>query len=589
MAVFVNVCLYQLGWFACVFGAATGHPWFGMGLALGLVGVHLWLSGETRRQLTLIGAAAVIGLTMDSLQLWWGIFRFPSGTNISWLAPLWVGVLWMQFATILPFSLRWLSNRYGLSAVLGFVGGPLAYYAGEKAGAVVFLAPRLPHFAVLAVFWSVALPAIIWVSDRLDLVALIDGRYRFRRRRTMTHPHRVAIIGGGFAGLSAALGLRRTAVDITLVDRRDSDSLKWSDARGDHVIPMWVADMDFGSPECVLRALRERVQQGVFGYPVVTDAVTRAVVAWSESHYRWQIDPQWIVWLPGLVPGIHLACQAFAEAGDEVLTLVPAYPPFLSAPRATGRTIKTVPLVQDGARWTLDLDALSKAIAPRTKLLLFCNPHNPVGRVFGREELSAVAEICERHGLAVCSDEIHCDLMLEPGAHVPFASLGVEIADRTVTLMSPSKTFNLSGLRCGFAVIPNPDLRQRFQTAAGELVPPPNVLGYVACRAAYEHGEAWRLALIDYLRANRDLLEAYFHEQLPLFSVSHVEGTYLAWIDARRLGQRDAIQLFDSAGVRLSDGRLFQGEGFVRLNFGCPRRMLQDALERVSAAVRKTV
>ena len=153
---------------------------------------------------------------------------------------------------------------------------------------------------------------------------------------------------------------------------------------------------------------------------------------------------------------------------------------------------------------------MSKAIAPRTKLLLFCNPYNPVGRVFGREELSAVAEICERHGLAVCSDEIHCDLMLEPGKHVPFASLGAEIADRTVTLMSPSKTFNLSGLSCGFAVIPDPDLRQRFQTAAGELVPQPNVLGYVACRAAYEDGEAWRLALIDYLRGNRDLLESYF-------------------------------------------------------------------------------
>ncbi len=222
MAVFFNFCLYQLGWFACIFGAANGQPWLGMGLALGLVGVHLWLSGETRRQLALIGAAGVIGLTIDTLQLWCGVFRFPGGTIAPWLAPLWVGVLWMQFATILPFSLHWLSNRYWLSAVLGLVGGPLAYYAGEKVGAVVFLAPRLPHFAVLGVFWSVALPAIIWVSDRLDLVASLGSRYRFQGGRVvMTHPHRVVIIGGGFAGLSAAIGLRRAAVDVTLVDRRN--------------------------------------------------------------------------------------------------------------------------------------------------------------------------------------------------------------------------------------------------------------------------------------------------------------------------------------------------------------------------------
>ena len=221
MAVFVNIGLYQIGWFACVFGAATGHPWLGMVLALGLIAVHLGLSAETRRQLTLMAAAGIIGLTIDTLQLWWGVFRFPNGTIVPWLAPLWVGVLWIQFATILPFSMRWLSNRYGLSAVLGFMGGPLAYYAGEKAGAVAFLTPRLPHLAVVAVVWSVALPAIIWVSDRLDLVEALAGRYRFLERRTMTHPHRVVIIGGGFAGLSAALGLRRTAVDITLVDRRN--------------------------------------------------------------------------------------------------------------------------------------------------------------------------------------------------------------------------------------------------------------------------------------------------------------------------------------------------------------------------------
>ena len=348
---------------------------------------------------------------------------------------------------------------------------------------------------------------------------------------------------------------------------------------------MWVADMDFAAPECVTHALNERLAAGVFGYPVVTEPVTRAVVAWAECHYRWQIDPQWLVWLPGLVPGIHLACQALAEVGDEVLTLVPVYPPFLSAPRMTGRAIKTVPLVQDNARWTLDLDALRAAITPRTKLLLFCHPHNPVGRVFGREELSAVAEVCQRYGVTVCSDEIHCDLLLEPGTHVPFASLSPEVAERTVTLMSASKTFNLSGLSCGYAVIPQRELRQRFRAAAGELVPPPNVLGYVACRAAYEAGEAWRLELVDYLRGNRDLLESFFAQKLPQFSISHVEATYLAWIDVRSLGERSAMSFFDAAGVRLSAGGPFQGDGFVRLNFACPRSTLLDALDRIATAV----
>jgi cystathionine beta-lyase len=371
-----------------------------------------------------------------------------------------------------------------------------------------------------------------------------------------------------------------------IIDRRNSDSLKWSGSRGNQTIPMWVADMDFAAPECVLRVLRERVDQGVFGYPVVTEGVTQAVVAWAASHYQWRIEPEWLVWLPGLVSGIHVACLALAGTADEVLTFVPAYPPFLSAPGMTGRTAKTVPLTRENGRWTLDLDDFRKAIARRTKVLLFCNPHNPVGRAFGREELAAVAEICARHGLWICSDEIHCDLMLERGVHVPLASLNEAVADRTVTLMSPSKTFNLSGLSCGFAVIPNRELRKRFQAAARDLLPQPNALGYVACRAAYEGGEIWRVALIDYLRDNRDLLEAFFSEQLPHFGISHVEATYLAWIDARCLGERGEAGFFDAAGVRLSDGGPFQAPGFVRLNFACPRPTLRDALERIATAVR---
>ena len=369
-------------------------------------------------------------------------------------------------------------------------------------------------------------------------------------------------------------------------DRRNSDSLKWSDPLRKNAIPMWVADMDFAAADCVMQALRERIDRNVFGYAVATEAVQRAVVGWAESHYGWRIDPEWIVWLPGLVPGIHLACRTLLNSEDEILTPVPVYPPFLSAPRMEARALRTVALTQERDRWILDADELRGAIHPRTKMLLFCHPHNPVGKIFRREELLAIAEICESHDLLICSDEIHCDLMLDPGRHVPFASLSTEIADRTVTLMSPSKTFNLSGLNCGFAVIPNAALRGRFRSATGDLVPHPNVFGYVACQAAYEKGEAWRLALLDYLRGNRDLLESFFSERLPRLKVSHVEATYLAWIDTRCLGEKSGAGFFEEAGVRLSDGTPFEGSGFVRLNFACPRATLRDALERIFAAVR---
>jgi cystathionine beta-lyase len=286
-----------------------------------------------------------------------------------------------------------------------------------------------------------------------------------------------------------------------------------------------------------------------------------------------------------VVPGIHVACLAYAAAMEEVLTFVPVYPPFLSAPTTTGRSVKTVPLTHDNGRWMIDIDEFSKAITPQTRFLLLCHPHNPVGRAFGYDELAAVAEVCQSHGLLVCSDEIHCDLMLDPGRHIPFASLGDEIGDRTVTLMSPGKTFNTTGLNCGFAVIPNQELRQRFQEAARGIVPQPNALGYTACRAAFEEGEEWRVELIDYLRGNRDLLESFLSERLPMFRMSHVEATYLAWIDTRWLGERNEASFFAQAGVELSNGAAFGGRGFMRLNFGCPRETLREALDRIVQAV----
>jgi cystathionine beta-lyase len=361
------------------------------------------------------------------------------------------------------------------------------------------------------------------------------------------------------------------------IERRGTDSLKWHDPQGRELIPLWVADMDFAVPPCVLRALRARIDHGVFGYAVPTSPVVQAVVQWAARHYQW--------WLPGLVPGLHLACRALAEAEDEVLVLVPVYPPFLSAARMTGRQLTAVPLARDGNRWTIDFDALREAITPRTRLLMFCHPHNPVGRAFSRDELAAVANFCATHNLLVCSDEIHCDLRLEPGPHVPLATVDDTIAARTVTLMSPAKTFNLSGLCCGFAIVPNAELRRRFQSAGRDIVSHPNALAYAACRAAYEEGEAWRSSLLAYLRRNRDLLVSFLAEQLPDICISPVEATYLAWLDTRALGPHNTLRFFEQAGVRLSDGQAFLGPGFMRLNFGCPQSTLTTALERIRAAV----
>jgi cystathionine beta-lyase len=370
-----------------------------------------------------------------------------------------------------------------------------------------------------------------------------------------------------------------------VIDRRGSDSLKWHSPGQSELLPMWVADMDFASPDCVLRAVRQRVDHAVFGYSVATDEVNRAVVDWAASHYQWEVDPEWIIWLPGLVPGLHAACLAYATGAEEVLTFVPVYPPFLSAPHATGRAVKQVPLTRDKGHWTIDLDAMKAAVGPSTRLLLFCHPHNPVGRAFRREELEALAEVCDHHDLIVCSDEIHCDLMLDARPHIPFACLGESIGRRTVTLMSAAKTFNITGLNCGFAIISEPQLRQRFRRAARGIVPSPNALGYAACRAAFQQGEAWRRALLDYLRGNRDLIESYLPSHLPMFSMDHVEATYLAWIDTRWLGERNKASFFEQAGVRLSDGATFAGAGFMRLNFGCPRTTLRQALERIREAV----
>jgi cystathionine beta-lyase len=370
-----------------------------------------------------------------------------------------------------------------------------------------------------------------------------------------------------------------------LVDRRGTGSEKWDRYAGRDIIPLWVADMDFRSPPAVLDALKQRVDHGVFGYTRPPKQLVEAVVDYLSGSYGWHVQPDWIIWLPGLVTGLNVSCRAAGAPGDEVVTPVPIYPPFLSAPVFSNRRPVRVPMALDGNRWAYDLDALQKRITRRTCLLLLCNPHNPVGRVLDRSELEALAECLFAHDIIVCSDEIHCDLILNSQAHhVPLASLTPDIADRTITLMAPSKTYNIPGLGCAFAIIPNARVRRRFKSAMAGIVPHVNVMGFVAAEAAYRHGRQWLRELIAYLRENRDAVDRAVRK-MPGLSSYPVEGTYLTWIDARPMGAGEPVKLFETAGVGLSDGREFGADGFLRLNFGCPRSRLTEGLERMAAAV----
>jgi len=375
-------------------------------------------------------------------------------------------------------------------------------------------------------------------------------------------------------------------------DRRGTDSQKWQKYAGRDVLPMWVADMDFEVAPAIVEALSARVGHGVFGYARPVSSTLDAIVESFSARYRWPVDPSWIVWLPGIVCGLNVAARAFAGDGDEVLSLSPIYPPFTTAPRNQGRVPRSVPLALSSAarRWEIDWDALERAVTPRTKLLLFCHPHNPVARVWSRGEVERIAAFCARHDLVICSDEIHCDLLLEPGAeHEPFAVAVPGESGRLATFMAPSKTFNIPGLGTSFAIISDPGLRARFSKATAGIVAEVNALGYAACEAAYRSGEPWRRALIAYLRGNRDFLLEAVSRDLPGVRIeAPIEATYLAWLNVSDLGLANPVKHFEGGGVGLSDGVPFGAApgSYVRLNFGCARSTLEEGLRRMKAALR---
>lgn len=371
------------------------------------------------------------------------------------------------------------------------------------------------------------------------------------------------------------------------IERRGTDSVKWG-VHPDNVIPLWIADMDFRSPEPVIEALRARVNHGVFGYGlprklagVLTDRMKKL--------YDWIVDEPQIQFLPGIVPGLNVAFQAFAAPGEGVLAQPPLYFPILRDPPEHGRILQDPPLVRNGDSYEIDFELFENAITEATRIFVLCNPHNPVGRVYTKPELEKIAEICLRRRLIVCSDEIHCDLVYPPYHHIPIAALGPEVEDRTVTLMAPSKTYNVAGLECGFALIKNAELRRAWRNISHGTLPGVNLMGIVAAEAGYSEGQEWLEQVLAYLQGNRDLLLEYFREKMPGIGMCKVEGTYMAWLDCRKAGiPGNAAKFFlEKSQVALSDGADFGkgGENYIRLNFACPRRRLILALDRMKSAL----
>ena len=371
------------------------------------------------------------------------------------------------------------------------------------------------------------------------------------------------------------------------ISRRGTDSYKWDSAKSENVLPMWVADMDFHTAPAIVDALRRRVEHGIFGYTRVPDSYYQAVTNWFARRHNWAIDRKWIIYTSGVVPAVSAIIKALTKPGDKVLVQTPVYNCFFSSIRNNGCEITTSPLVHIDNTFIIDYDDLERKVAdPKVKVMLLCNPHNPAGRVWRREELIRIGEICIRHGVTVVSDEIHCELVF-PGYHyTPFASISDEFLQNSVTCISPSKAFNIAGLQIANIVCADAGRRAQIDRAINDNeVCDVNPFGVIATQAAYNEGEEWLNRLIEYLHTNYLYMQEFCREYLPDFPITVLEGTYLVWMDCRKLGMTSEEleqQLIDKAGLWLNAGTMYgaEGEGFMRWNIACPRATLTEGLNR---------
>lgn len=379
-----------------------------------------------------------------------------------------------------------------------------------------------------------------------------------------------------------------------IVRREDTGSVKYDSRKqmfgaGD-VIPLWVADMDFRTPDFIVDAIKKRVAHEIYGYSFVPESFYESVRGWIKKRHGWEIDRAWMLSCPGVVPSLVSAVLSYTGPGDAVIVQPPVYYPFFDVIRDNGRVVVNNPLELRNGRLSMNFDHLQECLDEKVKLLFLCSPHNPGGTVWRKDELERLGEICNNNGTIIISDEIHSDLIFSGHQHIPTASISDEASRNTITLISPSKTFNLSGLTTSVAIIPNSDLRRQFlQTLHRLHWTIPNVLSLAAFEAAYRHGEEWLEQAIAYLEKNLDFLMSFFHSEIPQIKVIQPEGTYLAWLDCRALGMSpNEIKelMVGRAKVGLNDGALFGsgGEGFQRLNFACPFPVLKEALERIKQA-----
>ena len=372
----------------------------------------------------------------------------------------------------------------------------------------------------------------------------------------------------------------------TPIPRRGTGCIKYD--RRPELDPFWVADMDFVSAPCILEALHRRVDHGVFGYAQPHEGLNEAILAYLETRRGAKVPLDHIVHLGGLVPALSLAARAFCKAGESVMTCTPVYPPFLGVHHDAKVSLVTVDHVMGPDGWTFDWETMEKTVSPSVKIFLLCNPQNPLGRVFPAEDVQRLAEFCERHDLILVSDEIHCDLVFDETStpHVSALNLPERFADRLITLLSPSKTWNIAGLGYAYAVIPNDSIRRKFGAARGHTLSEINALSYYAAESAYRDGEPWRKELVSYLKQNRDTLVDFIRNRCPGLSIIPGEATYLAWIDASGLGVENPAQHFEkNAGLFLSDGAFFGWPKHIRFNFGCPRARMLEGLEKIAGAI----
>jgi cystathionine beta-lyase len=370
----------------------------------------------------------------------------------------------------------------------------------------------------------------------------------------------------------------------SIIDRIETRSTKWLKFDDPNILPMWVADMDFECPPEVTKAIKKRVDQGIFGYTERPVELTSLLQKRLVDKSGWEIDPAWVTWMPGVVVGLNVACRTALSPGDMVMTPSPIYRPFVYASDNMNRGRLNTDLKNVEGRLELDYESIDQLMSEEIKMFFFCNPHNPGGTVFNQEEIKKLVDICEKNQTIICADEIHSDLIFEPGRkHLHLAQTNEYALNNSITLLSPTKTFNMQGLPCGAAIIPNPELRQEFRRNMRGIAAHIGVFAYTAAEAAYKYGEPWYQELMDYLGENRKLLKEEI-SKIEGLSLYGPEATYLAWIDCSKTGLDDPSDFFINAGVGVHRGEWFGDSQFVRLNFGCPRSRLEEALSRIKKA-----